>query len=74
MAHLAIIVNNVLAIIATCSNKKVHEKLNFSGCRVAFCLVRQFTAYALGCRKSAMVHSNRPLIFAPIVFLFLLRI
>ena len=33
-------------------------------CRVAFCLVLQFTATILGCRKNAMIHSSRPLVFA----------
>ena len=77
MAHLAIWF--VLAIIATFSNQKESEKLNFewsfcTSCRVAFCLVLQFTANVLGSRKSAVIHSNRPLVFAPMVFLFLLCI
>ena len=38
------------------------------GCRVAFCLVMQFTANVLGSRKSVLIHSNRPLVFA-LVFL-----
>ena len=43
-------------------------------CHVAFCLVLQFTADVMGGRKSAMIHSNRPLFFAPMVVLFLLCI
>ena len=64
-------------MIATCSNQKEYEKINFIGfvvkdCRVAFCLVLQFTANVMDIRRSAMIHFNRPLGFATMVFLFLL--
>ena len=56
----------------------MYEKLNFSGfvvmAAVAFCLVLQFTANDLGSRKSATIHFNSPLVFVPMVFLFLLCI
>ena len=58
----------------------MYEKLNFSGfvvlkgCRVTFCLVLQFTANDLGSRRSVIIHSNKLLVFAPMVFLFLLCI
>ena len=79
MDHLAIIVRSRYHSHFICSNQIVYEKFNFSGfvvksCRVAFCRVLQFTANILGSRKSAMIHSNRPLVFAPMVFVVLLCI
>ena len=69
MAHLAIIVrssynSHLLFFVWIC----------YKSCRVAFCLFLQFTADILGWRKSAIIHSNRPLVFAWMVFFFLLCI
>ena len=67
MADLAII---VLAAIVTSSNQKVYEKLNFSGIIVKtaeshfawFCNLLQMS---WATEKSAVNHSNRPLVYAP---------
>ena len=64
----------VLAVIAVWSNQTVQEIVTFEWNCFKNCLVLQFIANHLGSRKSAKINSYRLLVFAPIVFLFLMCI